>query len=105
MPTSMLKEKELQQGVVKKCVNQEAKGHPLQRILETLQRLLRSLRRKVCSSHRDITKYMHDQRLHEASCGNPECKCLDCKCDPCNCTEKDPCGCDDKRLIELRGGQ
>ena len=38
-------------------------------------------------------------------CSNPECKCLECSCDPCECTEESPCGCEEKRLIRLRGGQ
>lgn len=38
-------------------------------------------------------------------CTNPECECENCDCDPCECTAENPCGCEEKRLIELRGGQ
>ena len=46
-----------------------------------------------------------DYRDYMKTCDNPECKCLECKCDPCNCTVENPCGCDEQRLIRLRGGQ
>ena len=46
-----------------------------------------------------------DYRDYMKTCDNPECKCLECKCDPCYCTVENPCGCDEQRLIRLRGGQ
>ena len=53
----------------------------------------------------DFIDYMHDRKLHMKTCDNPECKCLECTCDPCVCSEENPCGCDEQRLIKLRGGQ
>ena len=48
---------------------------------------------------------MHDSVLHMTPCPNQECKCTNCDCDPCNCTEENPCGCEEKDLGEIRGGQ
>jgi len=46
-----------------------------------------------------------DYRDYMNKCINPHCKCKDCNCDLCHCSEENPCGCEERRLAELRGGQ
>ena len=53
----------------------------------------------------EFRDYMHDRKIHLNDCSNPECECKNCDCDPCECTVENPCGCEEKKLIELRGGQ
>ena len=50
-------------------------------------------------------RFLDKNGYKESTCENIKCRCSNCTCNPCICTEEDPCGCDDKRLIELRGGQ